>query len=214
MGKYNKRKRIFVPPKKKQFPDDGLEYAAEGLYPLSFRTKENQMEFDTRVPLVRREVMEVGCSASFDTVHRAVYEVMQKESATLGDGPDGQIWADYSTRLLTRHIVCEISKDDEKPLYYIILRSGRRPSYLGDALLAFLFIGGLWGLSKCLVPDPPIVFAVLMIVCLALAGWFISRFGKAFGVEQCATLAGKIKETVQSLPEEEPLPGEVADDEK
>lgn len=159
------------------------------------------MEFDTKIPLRKKQDFTITSPSGFEEVHRRIYDIISRDARQLGDGAEGQIWADYSNTFQTRHVVCDIvpDPDGQEDLYLVKLSAGRRPSYLGDAAIAILAVGGLWGLSKMLVPSPPVFFAVLTVVCFALAGFLVSKFGKPFGEEQCRALCGKIREAFPPL---------------
>ena len=158
------------------------------------------MEFDTHIPLLKRFEERVRSSAPFEQVHKGAWEILGKESSNLADAGGGEIWADFSTRLLSRYIVCTLVRDEENGEYIVRLRAGRRPSYVGDILICVLFILGLWSLSKLLVPSPPMFYTILMLVCMCAAGWLMAYLGKAFGVVECGSLGRKIVGMISSLP--------------
>ncbi len=157
------------------------------------------MEFDTSIPLRKKQDFEIHSSLPFGEVHKKIYSILQGGDRKMGDGAEGQIWADYSDKFQTRHIVCDIVPDPDgtEGLFMVKLSAGRRPSYLGDVLMAVFAIGGLWGLSKMLVPAPPVFYAILMVVCFAVDGFLISKFGKPFGEEQCRVLRLQIEKAFQ-----------------
>lgn len=153
------------------------------------------MEFDTKLPLRKLQDFEISTLEPFEEIHKKIYDCIRQAGAkALGDGSDGQIWADFSTSLTTRHMVCDIVRDpDKEGTYYVKLRTGRRPSYLGDLILAVLGIGAFYGLSKSVVPSPPAAYVALMLTCFTLAGYFISVFGKAFGDKECQSVRSAVE---------------------
>jgi len=161
------------------------------------------MEFDASVKLIPRGEVTLDFPGGFDHAAQKVWDAMEEDATHVGEAGRGEFWGDYSTTLTTRYVVCNVesagpspgeeSQDSMEGPYTVRFRSGRKPSYLGDAILMISLIGAFWCLSKIIVPSPPIGYILGMAAFAILAIAIIAICGKAFGEEQCAQIRERLE---------------------
>lgn len=150
------------------------------------------MEFETNIPLVPRGKVSVETEEGLETVDKTLWDILSGDAREIGQGAGGELWADYSTRLQTRHLVLRPSSNGNG--YDIEILSGSRASRMADVVVMFMAVAAVWGVSKSMQPGASAIWTVVFIVAAVIAGLVLSlSTGKTFGVTKAPEIIRKIE---------------------
>ena len=160
-------------------------------------------EFDTSVRLKEMQSLEITTPKRFEDVAAEVWAVLGASARTVGDGGGGEFWADFSSALQTRYVVCNLIDMQEESEgvshanhFLVRLRAGRKPGRMVDVLLALLGIGAAWLLTRVVVPEPAFADICGLVLCMLALLALAAACGKPFGKKETALLKNKIKESI------------------
>lgn len=151
------------------------------------------MEFDTKIKLKERCTFSVPSDKTLEEFCEGLWPIFRSSAKEVGQDSGNRFWLDYSSGLVTRHLVCEVSEDDTPGHYKIKICSGRKAGYFADAILALLAMAFMWGLSKVVVPEPQAFHIGVMVASAAVAGLVFSTLSRPFGAVESIVLKNKIE---------------------
>lgn len=155
------------------------------------------MEFDNT--LKQREIssVEVSSPKDMESFCGEVGKVLADNSKGVGDASQGEIWADYSTALLTRHIVCRVNETGVSPegnhIYKVSFSSCRGLSRIGDVFIALFILAPAWAVSRSFRTTSAGVYITAAIACALAAITLAALSMRKFGDKEAAVLSGEIK---------------------
>lgn len=155
------------------------------------------MEFDKTVKFNILENFTIASNKNEDDFLNIIWEICHKRASGVGDAGGGEFWLDYSTPFKTRYIICKVSEIEDggqdNHVYDIVLKGGAKAGRIGDIIMLIAALTGFWCLSRLLVPQPPIIFAVGFAMSVIVFLGMLIFSGKAFGRDEAANIKYEIQ---------------------
>lgn len=140
------------------------------------------MEFDNNLKFKEIDSLKVSSVKDLESFAADVWHILNEDSRQVGDAGNAEYWADYSTSLFTRHLVCKVSQvqgseEGGQNLYEIRFSAGQGLGRIGDVLMMLLLLLFFYMLSKSFSAQLLWYYPVLCAVCavIALTVLYLSR---------------------------------------
>jgi len=161
------------------------------------------MEFDTNISLKPREKASFRTEEDLEAFDGELWKLLSRAAKEVGQGSGGELWADYSTKLQTRHLVVRVEegeKQDGGHVHGVEVLSGTKPSRTADVVVMAMAVAAVWGVSRYSQPGASPVWCVVFVVAAAVAGLVLAlSSGKAFGAAQARWLLGQMENKYEKI---------------